>query len=174
MMMRMLAAGGLPVVADAAREADESNPLGYFEDARVERLNTDADTRWVVGARGRAIKVISFLLTYLPPTLNYRVIFMRRHLAEVIASQNAMLVRRGQAVDPAKDAEVARLWEEHLRKTKAFLARSPQFEVLEVHYHEIVADATSHVARINAFLGGRLDERAMAGAVERQLYRNRR
>ncbi len=140
----------------------------------VERLNTDPDTRWVADARGRAVKVISFLLTYLPASLNYRVIFMHRDLSEVIASQNAMLARRGQEADPAKNAEVARLWEAHLRKTQAYLARNPRFEVLHVDYNAVMADAAPHAARLNRFLGGRLDERAMAGAVEPQLYRNRR
>ncbi|NJN80787.1 MAG: sulfotransferase [Anaerolineales bacterium] len=31
MMMKMLAQGGLPIVMDGEREADEDNPNGYFE-----------------------------------------------------------------------------------------------------------------------------------------------
>lgn len=31
MMMRMLEAGGVPIVADGVRAADVSNPRGYFE-----------------------------------------------------------------------------------------------------------------------------------------------
>lgn len=173
MLMRMLAEGGLPIVADTSRAADDSNPLGYFEDSRVERLNTDPDTRWLADARGRAIKIISFLLTYLPATLNYRVIFVHRDLSEVVASQDAMLARRGQEADPAKTVEVARAWEEHLRKVKAFLARNPHFEVLDVDYNAVIADAAPQAARVNRFLGGRLDERRMIAAVDQQLYRNR-
>ena len=31
LMMQMLSAGGLPALTDDLREADESNPRGYFE-----------------------------------------------------------------------------------------------------------------------------------------------
>lgn len=174
MMMRMLSAGGMPIVADATRAADEDNPLGYFEDPRVERLNADPDTRWLRDARGRAIKIISFLLTYLPATHNYRVIFMNRDMSEVIASQNSMLARRGQAVDPARDDAVRRAWEEHLQKIRTFLTRAPGFEVLDVDYNAILTDPAPQAARVRRFLGGRLDEGRMVAAVDRQLYRHRR
>jgi hypothetical protein len=36
MTMQMLASGGLPVLTDARREADESNPRGYYELEAVE------------------------------------------------------------------------------------------------------------------------------------------
>ena len=36
--MQLLVAGGLPVLTDGARRADENNPRGYFEFARVLRL----------------------------------------------------------------------------------------------------------------------------------------
>jgi hypothetical protein len=31
MIMQMLAAGGMPILTDGRREADDDNPLGYFE-----------------------------------------------------------------------------------------------------------------------------------------------
>ena len=47
--------------------------------------------------RGQAVKVIYLLLYDLPPGHPYRVIFMRRDLDEVLASQSKMLQRRGEA-----------------------------------------------------------------------------
>jgi hypothetical protein len=35
MAMKMLEAGGLPVVTDGLRAADEDNPKGYYEDESV-------------------------------------------------------------------------------------------------------------------------------------------
>jgi hypothetical protein len=84
-----------------------------------------------------------------------------------------MLDRRGQEVDPAKNAEMVRAWEEHLRKIKTFLALNPRFEILDVDYNAVMADAPPQAARVNRFLGGWLDERRMVAAVDRQLYRNR-
>ena len=92
----MLEAGEVPIVADYLREADEDNPKGYFEYEPVKSLDKEGDKGWVGECRGKVIKVISFLLPHLPLNLHYKVIFMRRNLDEVIASQNKMIERRGE------------------------------------------------------------------------------
>ena len=93
MMMKMLAAGGVALVTDGIRSPDDSNPEGYFELEAVKTLDkpdTRGDLRWLGEARGRAIKILSPLLTYLPDSHNYQVIFMQRPLPEVIASQDVI------------------------------------------------------------------------------------
>ena len=62
MAMSMLEAGGLEIVTDGVRVADEHNPRGYYEYERVKALGADTDASWLESARGKAIKVISFLL----------------------------------------------------------------------------------------------------------------
>jgi len=42
MMMRMLQAGGMPVVTDNLRPADADNPNGYYEFEPVKHLSRDA------------------------------------------------------------------------------------------------------------------------------------
>src|SRR4026207_1213461 len=103
MMMKMLEAGGLTVMTDAIRQADIDNPRAYCECERVKNLEKETDKSYVREARGKVLKVISFLLKDLPDDNYYRVIFMRRHLDEVIASQNKMLDRRGE--DAIQDQE---------------------------------------------------------------------
>ena len=66
MAMKMLHAGGLEVVTDGIRAADESNPKGYYELEAVKGLDKKVDTAWLKDARGKAVKIISFLLTWLP------------------------------------------------------------------------------------------------------------
>ena len=56
MMMRMLEKGGVPVLTDKLRQADEDNPLGYFEFEPVKRL--DKDTSWLGEATNKAVKII--------------------------------------------------------------------------------------------------------------------
>ena len=97
MAMKMLEAAGLSMVVDGLREADEDNPKGYFELERVKDLANETDWSWLDSARGKAIKIISYLLKELPDTHNYKVIFMRRDLNEVLASQAKMLDRRGES-----------------------------------------------------------------------------
>jgi hypothetical protein len=74
MTMQMLVAAGIPAVTDGARAPGEDNPRGYYEDERVKRLHKeDQDRTWLSEARGKVVKVISFLLKELPRSNNYRV-----------------------------------------------------------------------------------------------------
>ena len=96
MVMKMLEAGGVPVLTDGIRKADISNPKGYYEFEAVKALDKGGDVAWLADARGKAVKIISLLLTWLPETYNYQVIFMRRDLGEALASQDEMLRRRSE------------------------------------------------------------------------------
>ena len=104
MAMKMLEAGGLSVVTDGLRAADEDNPKGYYEDERVKDLHQAADKAWLRDARGKVVKIISFLLKSLPAENNYQVLFMHRNLREIVSSQNKMLVRRGERTKPPTSA----------------------------------------------------------------------
>jgi hypothetical protein len=46
-------------------------------------------------------------------------------------------------------------------------------ELMEVHYYNAVEDPIGTAHLVNQFLGGGLDEAAMAAAVDSSLYRNR-
>ena len=96
MAMKMLEAGGMELVVDNIRSADEDNPKGYYEDERVKDLAETVDKEWLREARGKVIKVVSSLLNYLPKGNTYKVVFMRRNLHEVLASQTKMLDRRDE------------------------------------------------------------------------------
>ncbi len=94
MTMKMLSEGGLELVTDGIRTADDSNPKGYYELETVKELGKTTDLSWLHDARGKAIKVISYLLRFMPQTFNYRVIFMHRNLHGVIAVRNKMRATR--------------------------------------------------------------------------------
>jgi len=172
MLMKMLDAGGLPVVTDGLRTADEDNPKGYFEVERVKSLAAETDRAWLAEARGKGIKVISYLLRSLPPRYNYRVVFVRRAIEEVLASQKKMLARRGETDDTPPE-RMSELFEKDLWRARYLLSHEPQFETLEVRYADILARPIEESRRIAAFVGGGLDVEAMASAVDPQLYRNR-
>jgi hypothetical protein len=172
MLMKMLEAGGLALVTDGQREADEDNPKGYYEVERVKDLANEADRTWLRAARGKGIKVISYLLRSLPADLNYRVIFIRRDLDEILASQQKMLARRGEAHEIAPE-KMRELFQDDMWRSSWLLKNRPQFEAMDVHYTAILAEPADQARRINAFLGSRLDANAMASAVDPNLYRNR-
>ena len=64
-MMQMRRAGGLDLMHDGTRAADEDNPEGYWEWEEVKSLQKNP--RLIEQAEGKVIKVISALLGPLPP-----------------------------------------------------------------------------------------------------------
>lgn len=173
MMMRMLDAAGLPIMTDNERSADIDNPKGYYEYERVKDLEKDPDRSWVRKARGKVLKVISHLLASLPDENFYLIVFMRRDLDEVVASQNKMLERRGEE-NPLEDQKTKDYYLRHLVQVKFLVRNHPNMEMCEVFYSDAVKDPRAFVKRIDDFLGGSLDRDAMAGVVDAQLYRNRK
>jgi hypothetical protein len=173
MLMNMLEAGGMSIMSDAVREADIDNPKGYFEYERVKHLEKEEDKSYVRQGRGKVLKVISFLLKDLPDDNDYRVIFMRRDLDEVLASQNKMIDRLGTEDSVAQDEAMKEAYRNDIVRTRLMCRKKPNFELIEVHYKSTVEDPAGTAARVNAFVGGQLDENAMRAAVDASLYRNR-
>lgn len=172
MMMRMLEAGGLPPLTDNERIADTDNPQGYYEFERVKQLDR-GDTAWLATAPGHAVKVISMLLQHLPAPYHYKVIFVERHLTEVLASQRKMLVHREKDADATDDAELTALFQQHLVAIRHWLAQQPNFQVLYIHYSDLLREPEAQATQINQFLGGGLDVPKMATVIDPNLYRNR-
>ena len=173
MMMKMLDASALSIMSDNERAADEDNPKGYFEYARVKDLKDEADKSWVREARGQVLKVISHLLESLPDENFYRVILMRRDFDEIIASQNKMLERRGEENQVA-DSTVKEAYIRHLVDIRYMVRRRPNFEMIEVQFKQAMEAPRSFVTDVNKFLGGNLDVESMMPVVDLELYRNRK
>lgn len=172
MMMKMLEVGGMPVLTDEIREPDPDNPKGYYEFERVKQLDK-GDKEWVAEARGKVVKVISALLKHLPDNYQYKVIFMRRAIEETLRSQKKMMVRRGTDSDKVNDAQMAALFQAHLKQVEAWLAKQPNVDVLYISYNEMLTDPTEQAEAVNEFLHGTLDIEKMVGVVDPKLYRNR-
>jgi hypothetical protein len=171
--MQMLEAGGLEPFTDAARTADEDNPKGYYEHERVKDLGSEADKTWVKGAAGKVLKVISHLLADLPAENRYRVIFVKRNLDEIIASQNKMLERRQEPL-AQDDRRTRELFEAHLARISNWVRCQPNFEVVEIDYSEIIASPGDVAERLRRFIDMDLDTERMSKVVDPALYRNRR
>jgi len=171
LMMQMLEAGGIPPLTDHERESDADNPKGYYEFQRVKKLD-QGDTAWLVQAQGKAVKVVSALLARLPPGYDYQVLFMRRRLEEVLASQEKMLDRLGGEKD-IDDDEMEQLYRKHLRETQEWLKNRSYVRYIEVDFNTLVTDPGPVVDRVVSFLGADLDEEAMISVVDPDLYRNR-
>lgn len=171
MMMKMLAEGGLPIVTDSQREADEDNPNGYFEIELSKKLK-EGEIRWIYEAPGKAVKVISYLLEFLPRDLEYDIVFMDREIHEVLASQKKMLARRDEA-SVISDEEMETQFRSHLKAIKYWLPRQPNMRIHSVNYHEAVHSPQAVVPLLVEFLNLPLNEQAMLAVPSQSLHRNR-
>ena len=172
MMMRMLDVGGFPVLVDNIRPADDDNANGYYEFEPVKQIKTD--NRWLPNAYGKVLKIIYMLLYDLPSDYSYRVIFMKRTLAEVVASQTAMLKRQNKASAAPNDAELALLYQEQIQRVEHWLLHQPNFSVLYVDYNQLLKETPDIVGTVEAFLGRTLNGEAMIRSVDLSLYHQRK
>jgi Sulfotransferase domain len=172
MMMKMLDAGGLLPLTDGERKSDLDNPKGYYEFERVKKLK-EGDVAWLPQAHGKVVKIISALLPHLPDDYDYKIIFMRRKISQILASQRKMLINRGEDPDLVDEAELKELFKEHLLKIERWLETQPNVTHIDVDYNRLLPDPDSYVDQINRFLNGRLNPQTMSAVVDPQLYRQR-
>lgn len=170
LLMQMLKAGGLPVLTDGLRVADEDNPRGYFEWEPAKRLPREPEL--IRMAEGKAVKIVSSLLWALPPGYEYPVLYMERPLAEVAASQVAMIRRHGGAA-PLEGEALVRALAAHQQQVLALVRQIPGVALCTVRYHDVLADPFQQARRIANFLGMPLDCEPMARQADRRLYRQR-
>jgi len=173
MMMKMLEAGGQPILTDNLREADANNPNGYYEFERVKEL-PNRDYGWLPEAGGKVVKIVTGLIMELPSDYKYKVIFMQRAMKEVLSSQKKMLGRLGREDDKVEDDKMKKIYQEHLKQVNAWIAKQPNVEVLYVNYNTMLGNPLESLRKVNEFLGGDMDVSLMAGVVNKELYRERK
>ncbi|MCH2178577.1 MAG: alkaline phosphatase family protein [Mariniblastus sp.] len=171
MMMQMLAAGGLPIFTDGNRAADENNPKGYFEADLVKGLAKK--NKWLHDCDGQVVKVVAPLVPLLPQGVNYKVIYMRRPISEVVQSQSRMLDRLGEEHANIDDERMEKIMrgQSHSAVSLLSLHENP---LLRLAYADVIADPLATAAAINAFLAMELDENAMAQVVDPSLHREKK
>lgn len=165
MMMQMLKAGGVEILTDNHREADEHNRNGYYELDAVK--GTCRDASWVNKAKNKAVKIIYQLLYDLPDDYQYRVVFMLRDITEILISQAKML-------NKSFDNKLAEQFRVEIEKCMNWLDRSSNFKVLYIQYADVISDPLNQCCRIFNFLDRpSLDVQSMAGAVDAKQYRSK-
>ena len=170
LMMRMLNVGGIPALCDEHRTPDADNPNGYYEFESVKSIQDYGD--WIDRAVGHSVKIVYNLLEHLPKDREYRVVFMRRQIEEIIQSQRAMLLRNGIKTE-IPDEEIKELFERVLRQFYSWLPSQTHLKLINVSYNELLSRPASTIAQINRHLGYSLDTEAMAQVIDHSLYRNR-
>lgn len=145
--MRMLEAGGCPVLKDDVREPDEHNPNGYYELEAVKSGKVE-----LPGGKQAAVKIVSPLLKDVEAGEHW-VVFMRRGAGAIEASQ--------QKLAPGKKIN----WDKHLRQ----ILSKPRFPTLPVWYSRVLENPLMQSHWVAEFLDMDLDESKMAEVVDKGL-----
>ena len=170
MMMKMLEAGGMQVLTDHIRTADEDNPKGYYELEGGKIINKLMDGTFpLIEYKGKIIKITSYGLKYLPPG-DYKIIYSERNIEEILDSMEEMTGIRDKARDETKKAFIK------LNKTiKETIKERKDIDVLFVNYNEILMDPIYEIRKLLDFLEtSEADIDLMIETVDKKLYRRRR
>jgi hypothetical protein len=166
--MQMLEAGGVPVLTDKVRQPDDDNQRGYYEHEDIKKIIKDSS--WLESSRGKAVKIVTQLLPNLRQGEHYRVIYMERSLKTVIASQTKMLARLGRSGGRLSDHRLAETYIKQVDGVRSLLLKNKdQVQILSINYSAALENPASIAAQVNSFLGGNLNEQAMAATIDLDL-----
>ncbi len=167
MMMQILKSGGMKVVTDNIRKANEDNPHGYYEYERVKKIKED--TAWLKETRGKAFKMISQLLYDLPSNENYKIIFMNRKMNEILASQSKMLERMGSNKGGKKKEKMGKFFDKHLCEIKDWIESRKCMAVLYIDYNDFLVNSDEHIKTLNRFLNYKLNEKKAIKVIDKSI-----
>ena len=167
LMMQMLHKGGIEVLTDHDRKADESNPKGYFEYNPV--MSIHKDNSWLGEAKNKSVKVVAPLLKFLSPEYRYKVIFMNRDLTEIIKSQQKMIGKNTDIL-PVKLFEA---FNKQLDQVEIWKQKEPGVELMYLNYKDVLENTDDVINKLSSFIGLDLNASEMISCVDKTLYRNK-
>lgn len=166
-MMQMLKTAGIPILSDVIRQADSNNPKGYFELEAIKKL--EKENNCLLGAQGKAVKVISHLLKFLPVTHHYKIILMTRNLSDIIQSQNRMLQQLGKEEGSLNEDVLIKIYQHHLSDIKNWLVQQHNMQTIEIVYEELLREPELSIKRIIAHLEMDSDMKTMIRVIDQSL-----
>jgi len=95
-------------------------------------------------------------------------------MEEVLASQAAMLLRKGKKNRDVSDEELSIEFARHLKKVETWLKKQSTIKVLYVNYNELLKHPHENSIKINNFMDHHLDNIKMLEIIDPSLYRQRR
>jgi hypothetical protein len=166
LMMQLLNKSSLEILSDGIRQKDISNPEGYYELEAVKGIVRD--NSFLKDATGKVVKIVAPLPVYLDKSLDYRIVFMRREIEEVLRSQEKMLNK-----DQASEREKFRtIYEMHLKKTYHFF-ESNSIPYIDIQYKQLLNESEQELKRLIDFLELSTPIEELLSVIKVDLYRNK-
>ena len=170
LMMQILRAGGMEILTDNKRSADENNSKGYYEYEKVKSLIKD--NTWLSEAEGKAVKIIVQLLHFLPNQHEYKIIFMERDIDEVVLSQNKMIDKLNGKQTTIPHELLKKTFLTQVEKVKTLLAKNAN--LVYVDYHNLLNSRDEEIDRINTELDLGLNVKQACQVIDKTLYRTKK
>jgi hypothetical protein len=164
LMMQMLEKGGMEILTDHARKADAYNEKGYCEYEKVKSIRRD--NAWMQEAEGKAVKIITQLLPYIPPDHEYAVLYMVRPMEEILRSQKRMREHLPDDRESAAPEVLEQSYAKQVQRVQNWMEHDPRLRTLYVFYPEALNHPLDKAREIQSFLGLDLNPEAMASAVD--------
>jgi hypothetical protein len=171
LMMQILQSLNVELFTDQKRTADSSNPKGYFEHELVKTLEHDAS--WLYEAKGKALKIVSPLLIYLPLNINFKIIFMIRNYDEIIQSQKKMLNEDEKEDSLTKSEMLKKIFDKDIKQAKNWIKKNPDCEALYISYKKLIEHPDSEIKKIAEFLEIHTELKNAISVVDKNLYRTK-
>lgn len=166
LMMQILNKSGMEIHSDGVRQKDISNPEGYYELEAVKGIVKD--NSFLKNSLGKVIKIVAPLPMFLDKTLQYRVIFMRRDIEEILRSQEKML-NKDQSTERDKFSTI---YKAHIQKTYQFFELN-KISFQDVYYKDLITNPELELNKLINFLQLECDWNDLAQVVNPELYRNK-
>ncbi|GLB51492.1 hypothetical protein NBRC110019_05310 [Neptunitalea chrysea] len=167
MMMQILSNGGMIPLIDETRQADESNPKGYYEYKPVRNMHND--NTCLGEAQNKVVKIVAPLLKFIDRQYRYKVVFMNRDIHEIVRSQQKMIGK-----DPdTLPITLLNAFTRQLKEIEFWKNNEPGVELLYVNYTDMLENPETQLKKIREFIGIDMDKEAMKNSIDASLYRNR-
>ncbi len=146
LVAQMLAVGGHELHSDKPGDPTVSDWLALRQLPRKPDVLDEA--------RGKAVKILSPLLSALPQVHHYKILFVHRPLAEIVMSQQQVLQQCGRDLDMTfSAAEGARLLARHRSAVLGWLRIAPNIDLLELDYPKLCEEPAVYIDQIVDFIG---------------------
>jgi len=171
LMMQILQSMGIELFTDNQRSADESNPKGYYENELVKTIQID--NSWLKDAKGKAIKIVSPLIKWLPIDLKYKIILMDRNLDEIVQSQERMLSQNDIKENLIKPEDLKLIFLKDLKLSKDWINKQLNCDYLEILHSKILNFPESEIERLKSFLNSNANISSVFKVIDKKLYRSK-
>lgn len=172
MTMKMLHAGGMPVVCDNF----VSYELNDGRKCRVRRkyaMPPIEPGHWLGDCQGKAVKVLDPHVFQVPPGFSYDFVFCTRDANEQATSMVKFLKAMGIAKGTLQ--EIYRLRSSLLEEEPIIVPwlkdTYPTCRLMVMSFEQTLRDPNAQAERLNTFFGGQMDAVAMAAVVHRRDFK---